>query len=87
MKTTYTVLLTPEAEGGFSVSVPAFDGATTQGDTFEQAMENALDVIQLFVESYSEDGIEIPVEAGPGLAVGLEVEIPPKVAQETMSAA
>lgn len=83
MKTTYTILLQPERAGGFSVSIPAFDGAVTQGDTFEQAMENALDVIELFLASYAEDGVEIPIEAGLALAVGLDVELPSRVAAHT----
>ncbi len=84
MKTTYTVVLTPELAGGFSVSIPALPGAVTQGDTFEQAMENARDVIELFLDIYTEDGIEIPTEAGLSLAVGLAVEIP---ARATVAAA
>lgn len=76
MKATYTVILQPEREGGYSVSIPAFDGAFTQGDTFEQAMENALDVIELFLASYADDEIEIPIEYGLALAVGLKVNVP-----------
>jgi predicted RNase H-like HicB family nuclease len=80
VKTTYTVILSPQRAGGYSVSIPAFDGAVTQGDTFEQAMENALDVIELFLAAYAEDGIDIPVEPGLSLAVGLQVEVPVAVA-------
>ena len=76
MKSRYTVLLTPELAGGFSVSIPALPGAVTQGDNFEQAMENALDVIEGFLAIYAEDGIEIPVEPGLSIAVGLHVEVP-----------
>lgn len=76
MKSRYTVLLTPEPAGGFSVSIPALPGAVTQGDNFEQAMDNARAVIEGFLAIYAEDGIEISVESGLGIAVGLEVEIP-----------
>jgi antitoxin HicB len=87
MKRQYTVLLSPEEAGGYSVSIPAFDGAVTQGDTFEEAMENALDVIQLFLASYAEEGIAIPTEAGLGIAVGLEVELPAIAQPQTANAA
>jgi predicted RNase H-like HicB family nuclease len=80
MKTTYTVILSPERAGGSSVSIPAFESAVTQGDTFEQAMENALDVIELFLATYADEGIDIPVEPGLSLAVGLQVEVPVAVA-------
>jgi antitoxin HicB len=80
VKATFTVILTPEQKGGYSVSIPAFDGAVTQGDTFEQAMENALDVVELFLAAYAEDGIDIPVEPGLSLAVGLQVDVPVAVA-------
>jgi predicted RNase H-like HicB family nuclease len=76
VKTTFTVILTPEHKGGYSVAIPAFDGGFTQGDTFEQAMENARDVIEQLLACYVEDGIEIPVESGLGIAVGLDVDVP-----------
>ncbi len=56
----YTVVLEPEAEGGFSVHVPAFRGAHTQGQTFDEAVSNARDVIALYMEILAERGEEIP---------------------------
>ena len=43
-------------------------------------MENSLDVIELFLAAYAEDGIDIPVEPGLSLAVGLQVDVPVAVA-------
>lgn len=57
---TYRILLTPEEEGGFSVSVPALPGCFTQGETIEQAIEMAREAISLFVESLEADGEPIP---------------------------
>lgn len=34
----YEVVLTPEAEGGFSVAVPALPGCVSQGETREEAL-------------------------------------------------
>ncbi|RYE24764.1 MAG: type II toxin-antitoxin system HicB family antitoxin [Sphingobacteriaceae bacterium] len=60
MQRTYRVLLTPEPEGGFSVSVPALPGCFTQGETVEEAMEMAKEAIMLYVESLELDGEPIP---------------------------
>lgn len=60
MQRTYRVLLTPEAEGGFSVSVPALPGCFTQGETVKEAMEMAKEAISLYVESLEIDGELVP---------------------------
>ena len=57
---TYRILLTPEEEGGFSVSVPALPGCFTQGETVEEAIEMAKEAISVFIESLEEDGEPIP---------------------------
>lgn len=57
---TYRILLTPEEEGGFSVSVPALPGCFTQGETIEEAIEMAKEAISLYVESLEADGQLVP---------------------------
>jgi antitoxin HicB len=57
---TYRILLTPEDEGGFSVSVPALPGCFTQGETIEEAIEMAREAIGVYIESLEEDGEPIP---------------------------
>ena len=57
---TYRILLTPEEEGGFSVSVPALPGCFTQGETIEEAIEMAKEAISLYVESLEADGAPVP---------------------------
>ena len=57
---TYRILLTPEDEGGFSVSVPALPGCFTQGETIEEAIEMAKDAISLYIESLEADGEPVP---------------------------
>jgi predicted RNase H-like HicB family nuclease len=37
----YPVLLTPAAEGGYTVTVPALPGCITEGDTVEEALAHA----------------------------------------------
>jgi antitoxin HicB len=57
---TYRILLTPEDEGGFSVSVPALPGCFTQGETIDEAIAMAKEAITLYVESLMEDGEPVP---------------------------
>lgn len=76
MKYAFTIVLQPEAEGGFSVSVPSLVGCYTQGDTFEEAVQNAKDAIEGHVASLIAHGHEVPVEAAPGITMWLEVEAP-----------
>lgn len=57
---TYRILLTPEEEGGFSVSVPALPGCFTQGETVEEAIQMAREAISVYIESLEEDGEPIP---------------------------
>lgn len=46
----FRVILGKAEEGGFNVSVPALDGCFTQGDTEEEALENAREAILRYIE-------------------------------------
>lgn len=56
----YEVVLIPEAEGGFSVSVPALPGCHTQGETVEEAVEMAKDAIEGYIEVLKAEGRPVP---------------------------
>ena len=43
-----------EQDGGFSVSVPALPGCFSQGDTFEEAVNNIEEAIALYLETMQE---------------------------------
>jgi predicted RNase H-like HicB family nuclease len=60
----YTVLLEPEEDGGFVVSVPALPGCISQGDTREEALANVREAIALYVEDCREAGDPVPTESG-----------------------
>ena len=47
-------------EDGYFASCPELQGCYTQGDTYEEVMENIEDAIRLHVEDRLEDGEEIP---------------------------
>jgi len=48
------VLIYPEAEGGFSVSVPAMPGCHSQGETLDEAMFNIREAADLWIEVQSD---------------------------------
>ncbi|MGP6158252.1 MAG: type II toxin-antitoxin system HicB family antitoxin [Vulcanimicrobiaceae bacterium] len=54
------VVLEPEEEGGFSVSVPALPEIATQGDTVDEALACAREAIALVLGDRRERGEEIP---------------------------
>ncbi len=59
----YAIILRPEPEeGGYSVSVPALPGCHTQGETLEEAIANAKEAIQVYIESLILDGEPVPEE-------------------------
>ena len=57
----YTVLLEPEEDGGFVVSVPALPGCISQGDTREEALANIREAIAVYVEDCREAGDPVPI--------------------------
>jgi antitoxin HicB len=70
----YTVLLYPE-EGQFTVVVPAFGHLATYGDTFEQALEMAKDLIEVATRGLIEDGQDVPDPDGDALPIVTAVEV------------
>lgn len=63
MTRSYTILLTTDVDdGGYVVTVPFLEGCVTEGDTREEAIANARDAIQGYVESMTANGEEVPEE-------------------------
>lgn len=63
MERTYVfqVVLKPDLEvGGYTVNVPSLPGCITEGDTVEEALTNAKEAIQLWIEDALEHGELIP---------------------------
>ena len=57
---TYISAFTKEADGGYSVRFPQLDGCYTQGDTFEETREAAIEAMSLHLYGMEKDGEEIP---------------------------
>lgn len=49
------VILSPEAEGGFSVAVPALPGCYTQGETEAEALANAREAAEGWLEASNDN--------------------------------
>lgn len=47
----YNAIFQAEKEGGYSVWVPALPGCCSQGETFEEAVENIKEAIELYLET------------------------------------
>jgi predicted RNase H-like HicB family nuclease len=62
---TFTVVLEPAEEGGFVVTVPALPEVGTQGDSYDEAMANAREAIELVIEERLARGQPIPADVQP----------------------
>jgi antitoxin HicB len=61
----YTIVIQwSEEDNCFVVLLPEFDDVmqpVTHGETYEEAIENAQEVIELLVETYQEEGKSLPI--------------------------
>lgn len=64
-KLTYTVVLEPQPEGGFTVLVPALPEVVTEGETEEEALRMAIEAIELALDYRRDNGLDIPKDAAP----------------------
>jgi antitoxin HicB len=70
----YTVVLEPDLEeGGYTVTVPALPGCVTEGDTVEEALDNAEDAIRSLLAYLKESGKPIPEETTPPQLFAIDV--------------
>lgn len=60
-----TVVLEPQPDGGFTVSVPALPEVVTEGDTEAEALAMATEAIRAVLDYRRDHGIGLPVDASP----------------------
>ncbi len=60
----YTVILHQAEEEGYWVEIPALPGCFSQGETAEEALQNAREAIESHLLALKEEGQEIPQEKG-----------------------
>lgn len=70
---TLPVIVESDADGYF-VSCPALQGCCSQGDTYEEAIENIKDAIRLHIEDHLASGEEVPEHVSVSLST-VEVAI------------
>ena len=60
----YKVQLTlaPQPEGGYTVIVPSLPGCVTYGEPIDEAIANAKEAMELYLESLQAHGDPIPTE-------------------------
>lgn len=58
----YTVIIEKDEEGVFVASCPALPGCHTQGDTYEEALNNLKDAITVNIAARRDLGEPIPFE-------------------------
>jgi predicted RNase H-like HicB family nuclease len=76
----YTIVITEEPEGGgYNVVVPALDGCFTCGDSLVEAIANAHEAIELYIESLVDRGHPIPGDVSTTITT-VQVGIPLSVA-------
>ena len=70
----YTVVLIPDPEEGrYTVTVPMLPGCVTEGDTLEEALTNAREAIELYLEDVVASGEPIPEEREHPRTIVIEV--------------
>jgi predicted RNase H-like HicB family nuclease len=69
---TLPIILERDSDGYF-VSCPALQGCYSQGDTYEEAVENIKDAIRLHIQDRLADGEEMPEHVSVSLST---VEVP-----------
>jgi len=61
----FSVILEPQPDGGFTVLVPALPEVVTEGDTEQQALLNAEEAIRAVLDYRRANGLAIPPDAIP----------------------
>jgi predicted RNase H-like HicB family nuclease len=54
----YNAIFQKESEGGYSVWIPSLPGCASQGETFEDALENIKEAIGLYLEDEAEESVQ-----------------------------
>ncbi|MDP3186685.1 MAG: type II toxin-antitoxin system HicB family antitoxin [Anaerolineales bacterium] len=58
----FTIVVEQDDDGVYIASCPALQGCYSQGETYQEAVENLKDAIRLHIEARQELGEPIPLE-------------------------
>lgn len=62
IKKYYKAIFEPQEEGGYTVTIPSLPGCISEGDTYDEALANIKEAMELYLESLQADGLPIPEE-------------------------
>lgn len=72
----FLVVFEPAEEGGYIVHVPMLPGCHTQGETFEEAQENAKEAIGLYLLALKDLHEDVPVSHGQAIVSSVSLALP-----------
>lgn len=61
----FSVVLEPQEDGGYSVLVPALPEVVTEGENEQEALANAKEAIRAVLAYRRDNGLAIPADAHP----------------------
>lgn len=79
--------LSADDGGGLLITFPDLPGCMSDGDTYDEAIANARDAFEGWIETYREMGREIPLPGSEGKAAKFVLRLPRSLHQRVISAA
>ena len=70
---TYSIVVEPEGDGTYFVTVPALPGCFTRGETIEECQERAIEAIEVHIAGLEADGEPVPEERGTPKLISVTV--------------
>ena len=67
-----TVILQPEAVGGYSAVCPAIPGAVSQGEDIDETLRNIKEAVEELIEISRDEGLPGPIESPEIIAREIE---------------
>ena len=61
------LVLSPQPEGGFTVTCPILPELVTEGDTIQEVLINAQDALDAVIETYQDLGRSLPPSMQPAM--------------------
>lgn len=56
-----SLVLTPQPEGGYTITSPLFPELITEGDSIDEALGNVTDAFAAVIELYEDLGLSLPI--------------------------
>ncbi len=72
----FLVIFDPAEEGGYIVHVPMLPGCHTQGDTFEEAQQNAKEAIEAYLLALKDLHEDMPIARGDSIVSTVSLALP-----------